>query len=241
VTDNRLAVHQEGDPPLSRRAHDGPHGSRVLRPDALGRGVRSWVGVRAGLRRERTDGSRAGATREARPSNGRSGSATSARGRRRCRSTGGTERRRHRDNGPRGGRALGGAGPPGRRYSAACRMRSSSMPTALSWSCRRLWRLATGKPPREEELPARGSHAVDRRCINKKTLRVAGLSKRLMGLEPTTFCMASSGEDPLSQQECGVSAVADAVGLPSINGDSDTIWTLAAQRASGSLLSLLRA
>jgi len=48
-----------------------------------------------------------------------------------------------------------------------------------------------------------------------------------MGLEPTTFCMASSGEDSLSQQECGFPPIADAVGLLSISGDSDTIWTLA--------------
>ena len=48
-----------------------------------------------------------------------------------------------------------------------------------------------------------------------------------MGREPTTFCMASSGEDSLSQQECGFPPIADAVGLLSISGDSDTIWTLA--------------
>jgi hypothetical protein len=52
--------------------------------------------------------------------------------------------------------------------------------------------------------------------------------KRLMGLEPTTFCMASSGDSPGSQQECRVSVLANAVGLRPITADSDTIWTLEA-------------
>jgi hypothetical protein len=47
--------------------------------------------------------------------------------------------------------------------------------------------------------------------------------KRLMGLEPTTFCMASSDEGPLFQQECGFSAAANAVRLLPITGHSDTI------------------
>jgi hypothetical protein len=49
-----------------------------------------------------------------------------------------------------------------------------------------------------------------------------------MGLEPTTFCMASGDVGPHSQQECEFLASGDAVGLRPITVDSDTIWTLAA-------------
>ena len=49
------------------------------------------------------------------------------------------------------------------------------------------------------------------------------LFKRLMGLEPTTFCMASSGEGPDYEQECGLLAVGDCVGLRPITVGLDTI------------------
>ena len=44
-----------------------------------------------------------------------------------------------------------------------------------------------------------------------------------MGLEPTTFCMASSGEGADFQQECGFPAVRDAVGFSRITVGLDTI------------------
>lgn len=45
-----------------------------------------------------------------------------------------------------------------------------------------------------------------------------------MGFEPSTFCMASSSaESPDSQQEGGIRASADAIGLPSIRLGLDTI------------------
>src|SRR4051794_11045743 len=44
------------------------------------------------------------------------------------------------------------------------------------------------------------------------------LVQLLMGLEPTTFCMAISSSMPDFQHRCGFLARTDAVGLPSITG-----------------------
>jgi hypothetical protein len=61
----------------------------------------------------------------------------------------------------------------------------------------------------------------------RKTRSMSGLPmKRLMGLEPTTFCMAISTYGPDFQHRCGFLADADAVGLPPITGDSDSEWTV---------------
>ena len=83
-----------------------------------------------------------------------------------------------------------------------------------------------GRPPARRHRGRVTSKLVRARPKKQKTRSMSGLPmKRLTGLEPTTFCMASGGEGRDSQQECGIPPVADAVGLLPITVGSDAIGT----------------